>query len=67
MDLSKSFPSLFLVIRIKAKFLDQMQLSIMIIHWVVFNLLVKHYQILKDNCFGKTEISPMALPNPPTQ
>ena len=44
-----------------------MQLSIMIIHWVLFNLLVKHYQILKDNCFDKTEISPSMGGNGPTK
>ena len=42
----------------KVKFLDQMKLSVMIIHGIVFNLVVKQYQILKGNFFKKTEISP---------
>ena len=40
------------------KFLDQMKLLAMIVHGIVFNLIVKQYQILKYKFFGKTEISP---------
>ena len=53
----KSFVSLFLFITSKAKFLDRLEISVMIIQGIGFNLDVKQYQILKDTFFVKTELS----------
>ena len=41
----------------KAKFIDQLQISLKIIHGIVFNLMVKLHLIFKDNIFGKNETS----------
>ena len=53
----KSFVSLFLFITSNAKFLDRLEISVMIIQGIGFNLDVKQYQILRDTFFGKTELS----------